>query len=277
MTEPTIYEQLARHDEARDRIVIIGGGTLSHVRSHLALAAPAFGSTARKLAQICDTEFMTAKVELALTKMANAVNDQYFPSDIDSNRLVTNEDIRRYVVDTLLPDPRVKIIFFSAAMCDFDGEAVQEGEPEVGIVAGKYARRLSSSKPATMQLTPAYKIISLIHLMRPDIFVVGFKTTAGEGREAQIKKAQRLLGSGCNLVLANDIVTRNGLMVHKYGISPDYSDREVLLVRLVSLVRDLVYADVDDINTEPSPDKRWKSSDDYSLPRKTPKEGLNKV
>ena len=31
-------------------IHIIGGGTITHVRNHLALATPAYGSTAKKIA-----------------------------------------------------------------------------------------------------------------------------------------------------------------------------------------------------------------------------------
>lgn len=33
----------------KKRVVIIGGGTFSHLRTHLALAAPAFGTTAKQL------------------------------------------------------------------------------------------------------------------------------------------------------------------------------------------------------------------------------------
>lgn len=61
-------------------IHIFGGGTFSHVRSHLALAAPAFGTTARniwlKLHE--NTEY---QVYSELTKMASISSD-----------MVTNDD-----------------------------------------------------------------------------------------------------------------------------------------------------------------------------------------
>lgn len=262
-----------------DKVVIIGGGTFSDVRSHLALAARAFGTTARKLTTICENELPMMEVELALTAMANAGQDRYFPSDIDSMRLVTNEDVKNYIVNSVLPDPRVKIIFFSAAMCDFNGSVLDYSTNIFGLStpSGKYEERLTSSQEYNLFLTTADKVITLIHQTRPDIFVVGFKTTTNEDRTVQITKARKLLDSGCNLVVANDTGRRRATIVHEFGYSPEFEDREVLLIHLVNLVGRLVYGDEDDINTEPSADKRWKGPDDYLLPRKTPKEGLNKV
>ena len=38
------------------KIYILGGGTFNYVRNHLALAAPAFGETARKLKTLFNKE-----------------------------------------------------------------------------------------------------------------------------------------------------------------------------------------------------------------------------
>lgn len=68
------------------RIYILGGGTFSHVRNHMAIAAPAFGQTARKLNDmLVDWPGLRERFEpprLVLTKMAN----HYSP-------IVTNEDV----------------------------------------------------------------------------------------------------------------------------------------------------------------------------------------
>ncbi|MDB5164720.1 MAG: hypothetical protein JWL89_346 [Candidatus Saccharibacteria bacterium] len=45
-------------ETARNKqIHIVGGGTIEPIRSHLALSAPAYGSTARQLGALC-TEIM---------------------------------------------------------------------------------------------------------------------------------------------------------------------------------------------------------------------------
>ncbi len=55
----------------KQKIHIIGGGTVSHIRSHLALAAPAYGATARKLVEICNAYSGKYEVNVHLTRMAN--------------------------------------------------------------------------------------------------------------------------------------------------------------------------------------------------------------
>lgn len=80
------------------KVVIIGGGTFSYVRAHLALATPAFGKTAKILYQKCQDRLKHMDVELVLTKMA----------DSNSN-IVTNEDVANLVYD-LINDNTVKIL-----------------------------------------------------------------------------------------------------------------------------------------------------------------------
>jgi len=50
-------------------IHIFGGGTISHIRNHLAICAPAYGATANKLFNLFWDYGMS--VELHLTKMAD--------------------------------------------------------------------------------------------------------------------------------------------------------------------------------------------------------------
>ena len=54
------------------QIHIFGGGTVSHVRNHLALAAPAYGSTAKALATLCKQIIPKMETVLHLTRMAQS-------------------------------------------------------------------------------------------------------------------------------------------------------------------------------------------------------------
>jgi len=53
------------------KIVILGGGTFQPVRNHLALAAPAFGETAKTLKMLIRDH---QRVSLILTKMASDIS-----------------------------------------------------------------------------------------------------------------------------------------------------------------------------------------------------------
>jgi hypothetical protein len=54
----------------KKKIVIYGGGTHSFIASHLSLCAPAYGETARRLAELCEEILPNMEVDLRLTKMA---------------------------------------------------------------------------------------------------------------------------------------------------------------------------------------------------------------
>ena len=110
----------------RKQIAIFGGGTISWVASHVALVAPAYGETARRLEHICRVECPEFDRKLYLTKMAGG------PS------METNDDVAA-AVDQIIRDDVTKIIFFSTAMIDFHGEL--EGSH---FDRGKYGNRLHS-------------------------------------------------------------------------------------------------------------------------------------
>jgi phosphopantothenoylcysteine synthetase/decarboxylase len=178
-------------------IHVFGGGTIQHVRNHLALCAPAYGNTARKLAFELENLPLKGEVRLHLTKMADP-----------SSSMETNEDVSRAVYG-LLSDPDTRAIVFNVAMCDFSG---QIGD----VVSGKYAERLQtrSGDPVVMQLAPTPKLLAAIKIARPDVFVVGFKTTAGATEIGQLTAAERQIReTGVDLVFANDTVTRNNMLV----------------------------------------------------------------
>jgi hypothetical protein len=191
------------------KCVIIGGGTFSHVAAHLALAAPAFGTTAKTLKTLFEAHKML-DVVLKLTKMADSSSD-----------LVTNEDVRDYVFSLIL-DKDVRIIVLNAALCDF-----KMSNPTRD-------KRLSSKLNYNTKLMGVTeKVITEIKKYRPDIIVVGFKTTAGEDIYAQLDKAENLVRQGIDFVVANDIEKRVNFSIDSRG-SVTGGPRSFVLGSLVS-------------------------------------------
>lgn len=199
------------------KVIVIGGGTFNHVRCHLALAAPAFGETAKTLWHLCCEKFTDMDIDIALTKMA----------DSNSN-IVTNDDLDKYV-DELIASNLTKVVFFNAAVADFTGTI---GDTP----SGKYATRLSSSKPETMELEPyENKIVKKLRATRKDIFVVAFKTTCGATQAEQYRQALGMLKkNSVNLVLANDTETHSNFIVTpEEGVI--HGERQELLEKLVDM------------------------------------------
>ncbi len=209
---------------------VIGGGTVSHVRNHLALCAPAYGTTARRLAELSRAQSDTMDVTLHLTKMADP-----------KSKVETNDDLKRLVLE-LVDDLKTKIVFWNPAVVDFDGA--------IGAVdSGKYAERLKtagtdgSAQTYDLKLTPADKLVDLIRnggegrKPRKDIFLVSFKTTSGATPEEQYRAGLNMLKrSSSNLVLANDTVTRlNMVIVPEEASYHVTSDREEALKGLVEM------------------------------------------
>lgn len=201
------------------KVVIIGGGTFSHLRTHMSLCAPAFGKTAKELYDKCKKTFTNMDVELILTKMA----------DSDS-KIVTNDDVSK-LIDDLINDNTTKAIFFNVALCDYDGQIDN-------VVSGKYSTRLeTSSGDQLIKITPANKIINKIRKNRKDIFLVGFKTTSEATEQEQFSKGLNLMKkSSANLVLANDVVThKNFIITPEEGVYGKEMTRDECLDELVKI------------------------------------------
>jgi len=206
------------------KIHIIGGGTFSYVRAHLALCTPAFGTTAIRLADIFNSNLKSEdagemEVILTLTKMADS-----------SSSIVTNKDVSEFV-DSIVEDFDTQIVIFNVALCDFYG---QIGD----IESGKHATRLKSREAnGSIELTPTDKLIKRIRAERKDIFLVGFKTTCNATEQEQYLAGLNLLkNNSCNLVLSNDIGTRTNMIITpeeaRYCVT---SDREEALHELVEM------------------------------------------
>lgn len=214
-------------------IEIIGGGTVYHVRNHLALTAPAYGQTASDIRNFCldlasPFQYTT---NLHLTKMAGG------------EKLETNEDISN-LLDRLIANPETKIIFFNPALVDFEGSICTSGpvgyewSDEIPTTSGKYETRLKTSEgEKLMKLTPAPKLVSKIRKERKDIFLVAFKTTCGATEDEQFLTGLNLLkSSSCNLVLANDTKTRVNMIITpeqaRYFVTTDRANALYELVQM---------------------------------------------
>jgi hypothetical protein len=214
-------------------IEIIGGGTISHVRNHLALCAPAYGSSARYLGRLC-YEFGSRNynTRVHLTRMAGGTEG-----------LETNEDVAK-LVDTLVADKQTKIIFFNPALVDYEGSIYRSGamgyewSDNIPTDSGKYAERLQTSKgEQEMLLRPSPKILGKIRKGRKDIFLVAFKTTCGATEDEQFLAGLNLLKeNSCNLVLANDTKTRLNMIITpeqaRYSVTIDRDDALEQLVKM---------------------------------------------
>lgn len=184
------------------KIYILGGGTFNYVRNQLALAAPAFGETARKLEELFKKEIKEKglekeyEVELVLTKMADY-----------KSKIVTNHDLDSYV-NSLIQKEDTRAIVFNVTLAKCEGRI---GETE----SGKYAEKLKLNQDnIIMELSPGDKIIDKIRKERKDIFVVGFNTTTNQDNQSQYFKGLELVKkNSINLVLANDIVNHNNMIV----------------------------------------------------------------
>lgn len=184
------------------QIHIVGGGTFEPVRSHLALSAPAFGSTARQLGALCEEIMPTMDTNIHLTRMADP-----------ESRLETSDDLRA-LAEEFLGDYSTRMVFWAPAITDFRG---QIGE----IAPHKRGEKLDSAMPHTMDLIPNPKIIPAFRRdgigaqpARKDIFTVGFKTTVDADPDTQytigLKSLKR---NSLNLVLANDIKTGLAMVI----------------------------------------------------------------
>lgn len=209
---------------------VIGGGTVSHVRTHLAISAPAYGGTARRIADLCRAQDSAMDVQLHLTRMADR-----------RSRLETTDDLRTLVFE-LMDDSRTKIVFWNPAVVDFDG---QIGDVPSGPLAERLRTADAEGLPLGYQLAlnPAAKLVSLFrnggegHKARKDIFLVAFKATAGATPEEQYRLGLNLLkAASANLVLANDVVTgRNMVIVPEEGAYHDTLDRAEALRGVVEM------------------------------------------
>ena len=188
--------------DGRRRVVVVGGGTVNYVWCHLALSAPAYGRTAIQLADMWENleqwknPAQRMHVERVLTRMAD-----------QNSRIETTYDLA-WKMGQVVRDPLTKIVFFSAAVADFEADIN-------GVLGSKTAPRLKTSEgEIEVTLRPADKIVRGIRAERKDIFLVAFKTTHNATPKQQYLEGLNLLKScSANLVMANDLATGNNMII----------------------------------------------------------------
>jgi hypothetical protein len=212
--------------QALKNVHIISGGTISHIRPHLALCAPVYGSTGEVLAKLCDRIMSRAHtVILQQTKMAGG------------HDLETIEDISD-LLDELIAKPQTKIIFMPVAICDYEVMAIgNNAEMYTAAVGKEYSRLKTSEGDIVLECWPTDKLIGKIRKERKDIFLVGFKTTTGATEDEMFSAGLKLLKkNSCNLVLANDIETRTNMVITpelaRYAVTKDRLEALKTLVEM---------------------------------------------
>ncbi len=183
-----------------------------------------------------------------------------------ADRVSAVETVQDVLVLTqqLIADESTKIVFFNPAIVDFDGVVASHGEvADPDTQNGKHARRLSSHTNCDLSLIPVPKIVRMIRQQRKDIFLVAFKTTTGATEDKQYLAGLNLLKSAsCNLVLANDVVTRKNMIITpeeaRYHVTTDRNEALRNLVDMALLRSHLTFTRSTVIAGEAVP---WSSPD----------------
>ena len=228
-------------------IHIFSGGTRFYIAPHLALSAPAEGTTGTVLETICGRVFGDKMdVKCHRTRMAKGRELAGDPPRLD-----TNADVEK-AIDALLESDRTKIIFFPIAMVDHVGKLLPTSYWESrGIGDGSRKNpfspdRLNSGENYKMTLSMADKVIGKIRNKRKDIFLVGFKQTVNATPDEQYLAGLNLCKrASCNLVLANDTGTGLNMVVSpeeaRYHVTKNRREALKGLVEMTKLRSHLTY------------------------------------
>ena len=237
--------------------VVFGGGTVQWFANHLALCTPHRGNTARKLYDKIEQDWPEMDPVLCMTKYAIDSTDHeknlFTEFDVESN-----EDLQR-VVDQYVNNSLTKVIFFSSAVLDyhasFDDLPLDQQH--------KYGKRFSTREQPELdlKLKTCDKIIKTIRSKRKDVFLVGFKQTSGATEDEQYIAGLGLCKeSSCNLVLANDSVTRTNMIITpeeaRYHVTKDRDEALASLLHMTKLRSHLTFTRSTVVSGEPVP---WSS------------------
>jgi hypothetical protein len=214
---------------------IVGGGTVAHSHVHLATCAPAYGGTARKVADILSERFDkgTRDVHLHLTKMAGGgpqCGDRRVGRFHGWARLETNFDLHNLARD-IVTDPLSKIVFWNPAIVDHRIETPDH----------RSDARLSSIESVRATLVPeSIKIVETFRAGnggRKDLFLVATKATANATHEQMYLAGLDLCKrASANLVLVNDVITRwNMIVTPEEAAYHEGADREATLRGMVEM------------------------------------------
>jgi len=219
-------------------IYIITGGTMVYITPHFSITAPAYGKVGTKIYRLLDANISNEEYNIYLikTKMAghnsNEVIEHLKSLNLKST-IETNDELKSFV-EVISQENNTKAIIMAAAICDFEPEELiaYEGETPISVRDfGKDKKRLHKAHSLELKLKPSAKIIDIIKKSNPHIFLVTFKTTAGETEEKLIEKSRyNLKRSQSDLVFGNDIQNRINLIVTEDEVLKAKSREEALKV-----------------------------------------------
>jgi hypothetical protein len=195
-------------------VVIFGGGVTCPVAEHLSISAPSYGGTANRLASLFST-YSNLNPVVIHTKMAN-----------NKSKIETIFDLENEV-DRVIEDPETKVVVFNCAVPNF-----MHPNPISG--------RIATQDELILNLVAAPKLVDKFRKLptgRKEIFLVAFKTTNNATSEEMFNAGLKLCKeSSCNLVLVNDLITRNNMIITpeeaKYC---ETTDRNKVLQELVEI------------------------------------------
>ena len=202
-------------------IYIITGGTMVHITPHFSITAPAYGKVGIELYRMLNESISSDvyTIYLIKTKMAGCNSDEVMEHLKSLNlktTIETNDELKSFV-ELISQERSTKAIIMASAICDFEPEelsAYEEKNPVTITDFGKDKKRLHKAHSLELKLKPSSKIIDIIKKSNPHIFLVTFKTTAGETEEKLIEKSlYNLKRSQSNMVFGNDIQNKINLIV----------------------------------------------------------------
>jgi len=209
-----------------------------HITPHFSITAPAYGKVGTELHRLLGTNISNEKynVYLIKTKMAGVNSDEvieHLKSLNLKNTIETNDELKSFV-EVISQENNTKVIIMAAAICDFEPKELNAYEGETPITVrdfGKDKKRLHRAHSLELKLKPSAKIVDIIKKSNPNIFLVTFKTTAGEIEEKLIEKSRYNLNrSQSDLVFGNDIQNKINLIVTEDEVFRAESREEALSV-----------------------------------------------
>lgn len=183
-------------------VLITAGGTREPIDGVRVIANASTGTTGAQLADA----FQQAGWEVLLLRASNATAPR---GALEQSTFVTVHDL-----DTLcrefLATRAFDLVVHAAAVSDFVVEAVVvEGVRHPAPLTGK----LTSAKRLSVELVPGKKILPELkgYSRNSDVRLVGFKLTDGATPEESQVAVAKVLASGADLVVHNDLQTRHTL------------------------------------------------------------------
>ena len=263
------------------KVYIICGGTVVHVAPHLALSAQAKGSVGVKIFDRLNfhkeivgpnkgVEFVLVPTTMAFYECRNAINQDYWDllKAAGLKKLETYKHVWK-LVEYIKNQEDTKGIILPAAICDYQPRVVKKIDMNnrktltdlVISDPGKKADRLKTSEGnMSIEITPTEKIVKSIRKGLPavkvnkdkrkvrkaikgrkDIFLVSFKTLAGDSVEQNYKVGLKSLkDNGSNLVFINDIKNKYNMIMTPEEYVYSYTDRNNAVDELCSMIWDRI-------------------------------------